>query len=119
VARSGNASATLLVDVALWGGRVESATGDGRHPTVRPGAGDDRVEHALHLQTVGERRSKSKTGPEAEFANGFSHSTCLPASSAAMAISACELPGVQMSTMSTSFFAHPVVLPGHANPNGR
>jgi len=37
-----------------------------------------------------------------EFASGFSHRTCLPASKAAMAISACVSPGVQMSTMSTS-----------------
>ncbi len=36
------------------------------------------------------------------FASGFSHSTCLPASSAAIAISACESPGVTMSTMSMS-----------------
>ena len=35
-------------------------------------------------------------------ASGFSHSTCLPASSAAIAISACRSPGVQMSTRSTS-----------------
>ena len=37
-----------------------------------------------------------------EFANGFSHSTCLPACRAAMAISACVSPGVQMSTRSMS-----------------
>ena len=36
------------------------------------------------------------------FASGFSHSTCLPASSAAIAISAWESPGVTMSTMSMS-----------------
>ena len=36
------------------------------------------------------------------FANGFSHRTCLPASSAAMAISACVSPGVQMSMTSMS-----------------
>src|SRR5690554_258805 len=35
-------------------------------------------------------------------ASGFSHSTCLPASSAAMAISACESPGVTMSMTSMS-----------------
>lgn len=35
-------------------------------------------------------------------ASGFSHSTCLPAASAASAISACVSPGVQMSTRSTS-----------------
>ena len=35
-------------------------------------------------------------------ANGFSHRTCLPASSAAMAISACVSPGVQTSTSATS-----------------
>jgi hypothetical protein len=35
-------------------------------------------------------------------ASGFSHSTCLPASSAATAISACVSPGVQMSTSCTS-----------------
>jgi hypothetical protein len=35
-------------------------------------------------------------------ASGFSHSTCLPASSAATAISACDEPGVTMSTRSTS-----------------
>jgi hypothetical protein len=37
-----------------------------------------------------------------EFASGFSHSTCLPAASAAMAISAWLSPGVQMSTTSMS-----------------
>jgi hypothetical protein len=37
-----------------------------------------------------------------ELASGFSHSTCLPACSAAIAISACVSPGVQMSTRSTS-----------------
>src|SRR3954453_3916660 len=36
------------------------------------------------------------------FASGFSHSTCLPASSAAIAISACVSPGVHTSTRSTS-----------------
>ena len=36
------------------------------------------------------------------FASGFSHMTCLPASSAATAISACVLPGVQMSMTSMS-----------------
>ena len=36
------------------------------------------------------------------FASGFSHSTCFPASSAAIAISSCECPGVTMSTMSMS-----------------
>jgi hypothetical protein len=36
------------------------------------------------------------------FASGFSHSTCLPASSAAIAISAWEEPGEQMSTTSMS-----------------
>ncbi|HEY8470030.1 MAG TPA: hypothetical protein VIL18_10330 [Longimicrobiales bacterium] len=35
-------------------------------------------------------------------ASGFSHSTCLPARAAAIAISACESPGVQMSTRSMS-----------------
>ena len=35
-------------------------------------------------------------------ASGFSHSTCFPAFNAAMAISACVSPGVQMSTRSTS-----------------
>ena len=35
-------------------------------------------------------------------ASGFSHSTCLPASSAAMAISACESPGVHTSMSCTS-----------------
>ena len=35
-------------------------------------------------------------------ASGFSHSTCLPASRAAMAISAWVSPGVQMSTSCTS-----------------
>jgi hypothetical protein len=35
-------------------------------------------------------------------ASGFSHSTCLPASRAAIAISACVSPGVQMSTSATS-----------------
>ncbi len=35
-------------------------------------------------------------------ASGFSHSTCLPASSAAMATSAWNSPGVQMSTSCTS-----------------
>ena len=35
-------------------------------------------------------------------ASGFSHSTCLPASSAAIAISACVSPGVQTSTSWTS-----------------
>lgn len=35
-------------------------------------------------------------------ARGFSHNTCLPASNAAIAISACESPGVQMSTTATS-----------------
>ena len=33
---------------------------------------------------------------------GFSHSTCLPASSAAMEISACESPGVHTSMSCTS-----------------
>jgi hypothetical protein len=37
-----------------------------------------------------------------ELARGFSHSTCLPASSAAMAISAWVSPGVQTSTSPTS-----------------
>ena len=37
-----------------------------------------------------------------EFARGFSHSTCLPASSAAIAISACRFPGTQMSMRSMS-----------------
>ncbi len=36
------------------------------------------------------------------FASGFSQSTCLPASSAAIAISACVSPGVTMSTTSMS-----------------
>src|SRR3954454_15217050 len=35
-------------------------------------------------------------------ASGFSHSTCLPAASAAMAISACVSPGVHTSTSCTS-----------------
>ena len=35
-------------------------------------------------------------------ASGFSHSTCLPASSAAIAISACVSPGEQTSTSPTS-----------------
>ena len=37
-----------------------------------------------------------------ELAKGFSHRTCLPASNAAIAISACVLPGVQMSMTSMS-----------------
>ena len=37
-----------------------------------------------------------------EFASGFSHSTCLPAASAAIAISKCVSPGVQMSMTSIS-----------------
>ncbi len=37
-----------------------------------------------------------------ELASGFSHSTCLPASNAAIAIWAWVSPGVQMSTRSTS-----------------
>jgi hypothetical protein len=36
------------------------------------------------------------------FASGFSHSTCLPASSAAIAISAWVSPGEQTSTSATS-----------------
>ena len=36
------------------------------------------------------------------FASGFSHSTCLPASRAAIAISACVSPGEQTSTSCTS-----------------
>ena len=36
------------------------------------------------------------------FAKGFSQITCLPALSAAIAISACESPGVQISMMSIS-----------------
>ena len=36
------------------------------------------------------------------FASGFSQSTCLPASSAAIAISACVSPGVQTSISPTS-----------------
>jgi hypothetical protein len=43
-------------------------------------------------------RSASAT----ELASGFSQSTCLPASSAAIAISAWVSPGVQMSTTWTS-----------------
>jgi hypothetical protein len=35
-------------------------------------------------------------------ASGFSHSTCWPASRAAMAISACASPGAQMSMSCTS-----------------
>ena len=37
-----------------------------------------------------------------ELAIGFSHSTCLPASSAATEISACESPGVHTSMSWTS-----------------
>ena len=70
-------------------------------------AGHPAVGEADHRAHAARRRACSAAAAIASasatvLASGFSHSTCLPASSAAIAISAWVSPGVQMSTRSMS-----------------
>ena len=76
-------------EVAGEGGRGDAAVGEADHRRDAPAAARSAAAAIA---------SASST----VFASGFSHSTCLPASSAAIAISAWESPGVTMSTMSMS-----------------
>ena len=72
--------------------------GESRHPAIveaRPSTG--RPCFATRSAT-----SVIATASSTVLASGFSQSTCLPASSAAMAISACVSPGVHTSTSWTS-----------------
>ena len=71
---------------------------DRRHPAV------GEADHRPHARAPrrGRRPRPSPRPRRRVLASGFSQSTCLPASSAAIAISAWVSPGVQMSTRSTS-----------------
>ena len=76
------------------------AGGPGRPPGTRR-----YVKPTIERTPFARARSAAATMARASatvLASGFSHSTCLPASSAAIAISAWVSPGVQMSTRSTS-----------------
>ena len=85
-----------LADPAL--GDEPAGQRDGRHPAV--GEADHRADAALARACSAAATIASASATV--LASGFSHSTCLPASSAAMAISACVSPGVQTSTRSMS-----------------
>ena len=71
---------------------------DRRHPAVGEPDHRDARRAAAAASAAAAIASASAT----VLASGFSHSTCLPAASAAIAISAWVSPGVQMSTRSTS-----------------
>ena len=72
--------------------------GDGRHAPVGEA---DHGAYAVGGRALGGARSSPRP-PRRVLASGFSHSTCLPASRAAMAISAWVSPGVHTSTRSMS-----------------
>ena len=71
---------------------------DRRHPAV------GEADHRPHARAPRPRSAAAAIASASAtvLASGFSHSTCLPASSAAIAISAWVSPGVQMSTRSMS-----------------
>ena len=81
----------------MWGGFEADPL-----PMEPIGPADDFTMERTPLAAAASAASVIATASSTELASGFSQSTCLPASSAAIAISAWVSPGVQMSTRSTS-----------------